>query len=152
MKFPTMVGPVTATYHGVLKAENKITGIANAQEFKMEGEFSATRYKLVWSDEFDQDGKPDPTKWTYETGFVRNQELQWYQPDNARCENGLLIIEARRERRKNPNYVAESDDWTKNREYAEYYVGQLADARSCKLGIWTFRDASPHRYATGPLA
>ena len=125
MKFQTMVGPVTATYHGALKAENKITGIANAQEFKMEGEFSATRYKLVWSDDFNQDGKPDPTKWTYETGFVRNQELQWYQPDNARCENGLLIIEARRERRKNPNYVAGSDDWTKNREYAEYTSASL---------------------------
>jgi hypothetical protein len=89
MKFQTTVGPVTGTYHGALEAENKITGIANAPEFKMEGEFSATRYKLVWSDEFNQDGKPDPKKWTYETGFVRNEELQWYQPDNTRCENGL---------------------------------------------------------------
>lgn len=125
MKFQTMVGPVTATYYGALKAENKITGIVNAQEFKMESEFSATRYKLVWSDEFNQDGKPDPKKWTYETGFVRNRELQWYQPDNARCENGFLIIEARRERKKNPNYVAGSDDWTKNREYAEYTSASL---------------------------
>ena len=104
MKFQTMVGPVTATYHGTRKAENKITGIVNAQEFKMEGGFSATRYKLVWSDEFNQDGKPDPKKWAFETGFVRNRELQWYQPDNARCADGLLIIEARRERIKNPNY------------------------------------------------
>jgi len=125
LKFQTMVGPVTATYHGTLKAENKITGVVNAQEFKMEGGFSATRYKLVWSDEFNQDGKPDPKKWTYETGFVRNQELQWYQPDNARCENGLLIIEARRERKKNPNYVVGSDDWTKDREYAEYTSASL---------------------------
>lgn len=125
MKFQTMVGPVTATYHGTRKAENKITGIVNAQEFKMEGGFSATRYKLVWSDEFNQDGKPDPKKWAFETGFVRNRELQWYQPDNARCEDGLLIIEARRERIKNPNYVAGSDDWTKDREYAEYTSASL---------------------------
>lgn len=54
-------------------------------------------WKLVWSDEFDKDGRPDPTKWTYETGFVRNEELQWYQPENAWCEKGLLIIEGRRE-------------------------------------------------------
>ena len=66
MKVQTMVGPVTATYYGALKAENKITGIVNAQEFKTESEFSATRFKLVWSDEFNQDGKPDPKKWTYQ--------------------------------------------------------------------------------------
>jgi beta-glucanase (GH16 family) len=77
-------------------------------------------WKLVWSDEFDKDGKPDPAKWTYETGFVRNQELQWYQPQNAWCEKGLLIIEGRRERAKNPNFEAGSAFWKTNREYAEY--------------------------------
>ena len=34
-------------------------------------------YKLVWADEFNKDGPPDPCNWTYERGFVRNQELQW---------------------------------------------------------------------------
>ena len=50
-------------------------------------------YVLVWADEFNADGRPDPNNWTYEHGFVRNEELQGYQPDNARCEKGLLIIE-----------------------------------------------------------
>ena len=77
-------------------------------------------WKLVWSDEFDKDGRPDPAKWTYETGFVRNQELQWYQPENAWCEKGLLIIEGRRERKKNPNFNPESRNWGASREYAEY--------------------------------
>ncbi len=77
-------------------------------------------WKLSWADEFNCDGKPDSAKWTYETGFVRNQELQWYQPENARCENGLLIIEGRRERKKNPNFEAGSPNWKLNREYAEY--------------------------------
>jgi beta-glucanase (GH16 family) len=76
-------------------------------------------WKLVWSDEFDKDGRPDHAKWTYETGFVRNQELQWYQPENAWCEKGMLIIEARRERKKNPNFQPDLRNWT-NREYAEY--------------------------------
>lgn len=40
-------------------------------------------YKLVWADEFSKDGKPDPKNWVFEKGFVRNKELQWYQPDNA---------------------------------------------------------------------
>jgi len=82
-------------------------------------------WKLVWSDEFDRDGRPDPAKWTYETGFVRNQELQWYQPENAWCEKGLLIIEARRERKSNPNFKAGNWNWQVNREYAEYTSASL---------------------------
>lgn len=77
-------------------------------------------YKLVWSDEFNKDGPPDSSNWTYEKGFVRNHELQWYQPENARCENGKLIIEARREEKPNPNYVEGSSDWRKNRELIQY--------------------------------
>jgi beta-glucanase (GH16 family) len=82
-------------------------------------------YMLAWADEFDRDGRPDPANWTYETGFVRNQELQWYQPDNARVENGMLIIEARRERKANANYQAGSSDWRRNREFAEYTSSSL---------------------------
>lgn len=61
---------------------------------------SSDGYKLVWADEFNKDGPPDPCNWTYERGFVRNEELQWYQPENARCQNGLLVIEGRREQSK----------------------------------------------------
>jgi len=75
---------------------------------------------LVWSDEFNTDGKPNAAFWKYDNGFVRNEELQWYQSDNANCKNGLLVIEARRERIVNPNYVAGSSSWKTNRRYAEY--------------------------------
>jgi beta-glucanase (GH16 family) len=75
---------------------------------------------LVWNDEFNIDGKPDPSSWRYETGFVRNQELQWYQQENANCANGLLIIEGRREQVKNPNYIAGGTNWKSGREFAEY--------------------------------
>jgi beta-glucanase (GH16 family) len=81
--------------------------------------------KLVWSDEFDRDGRPDARDWTDETGFVRNRELQWYQPENAWCRDGLLIIEARRERRRNPAYEPNSSDWRKGREYADYSSASL---------------------------
>jgi beta-glucanase (GH16 family) len=77
-------------------------------------------YKMVWADEFDKDGWPDTTNWGYEHGFVRNEELQWYQPENARCENGLLIIEARREEKPNPRYRAGSTSWRSNREKIAY--------------------------------
>lgn len=82
-------------------------------------------YKLVWNDEFDKDGDPDPTKWIFETGFVRNKELQWYQAKNASVKGGVLVIEGRRERVKNPDYVAGSKDWRKSREYAEYTSAAL---------------------------
>jgi beta-glucanase (GH16 family) len=77
-------------------------------------------YRLVWSDEFNVDGAPNPANWRFEQGFQRNEEAQWYQPDNARVQGGVLIIEARRERKANPNYQAGSSDWTTSRQYAEY--------------------------------
>ena len=85
-------------------------------------------YKLVWSDEFDKNGPPDSTKWRYEKGFVRNEELQWYQEDNARCEKGLLIIEARKESKTNPRYEAGSVDWKKNRPKIEYTSSSINTA------------------------
>jgi beta-glucanase (GH16 family) len=62
-------------------------------------------YRLVWSDEFDQKRWfADPSHWAYDvsrnrTGWV-NDELQYYaaqRRENSRIENGVLIIEARRE-------------------------------------------------------
>ncbi len=52
--------------------------------------------KMVFSDEFNVPGSPDSTRWFFETGYVRNGEMQYYTDGaNARCEDGLLIIEAR---------------------------------------------------------
>ncbi len=61
-------------------------------------------YHLVWSDEFDRDGLPDPAKWAYDTGMNKagwhNHELQYYsgaRKDNALVQGGRLVITARRE-------------------------------------------------------
>lgn len=80
----------------------------------------ASDCKLVWHDEFNKDGPPDPANWNYEHGFVRNNELQWYQPENAFCTNGLLVIEARREHKPNPDFVTNSTGWQTNRRWIEY--------------------------------
>ncbi len=76
-------------------------------------------YSLVWHDEFDIDGLPGKD-WSCEQGFQRNEELQWYQSDNASVSGGCLVIEGRRQQVANPNYVAGSGDWKLNRKYAEY--------------------------------
>lgn len=61
-------------------------------------------WTLVWSDEFNLDGLPDSAKWDYDTERNRigwfNGELQYYareRMENARVENGSLVITARRE-------------------------------------------------------
>lgn len=77
-------------------------------------------YELVWSDEFNTRGRPDTSKWGYEKGFVRNEELQWYQPENAYIKKGKLIIEARRETKANPNYSSDARDWRRSRKNIEY--------------------------------
>ncbi|HXC34754.1 MAG TPA: glycoside hydrolase family 16 protein [Candidatus Acidoferrales bacterium] len=86
---------------------------------------SANNWTLVWHDEFNKNGPPDPANWTYENGFVRNSESQWYQPENAYCTNGLLIIEARREHRRNPGYEPGSRDWRTSREWIAYTSASL---------------------------
>jgi len=57
-------------------------------------------WTLTWADEFESPGPPDPARWDYEEGFLRNQELQYYtraRAENARVEGGSLVIEARHE-------------------------------------------------------
>ncbi|GAB4018910.1 glycoside hydrolase family 16 protein [Spirosoma koreense] len=82
--------------------------------------------KLVWSDEFDNAGLPDSTKWAYEVGGNGwgNNELEYYtarRPENARIENGKLIIEARKETYQGNRYTSArlftrgKADWTYGR-------------------------------------
>jgi beta-glucanase (GH16 family) len=56
---------------------------------------------VVWSDEFNTDGAPDPAKWGYDIGAGGwgNQELQYYtsRADNAVVINGVLKITAKKE-------------------------------------------------------
>jgi beta-glucanase (GH16 family) len=81
---------------------------------------AANKYQLVWADEFETDGAPNPENWTFEHGFVRNHELQWYQPENTVCTNGTLVIEGRRERKPNPEYKPGSRNWRERRPFIEY--------------------------------
>lgn len=87
-------------------------------------------WKLVWSDEFDRDGLPDPAKWAGEEGFVRNHELQYYTTNrarNARVENGHLILEAHQERFPNAQYQTNAPvrRWQQRREQADYTSASL---------------------------
>jgi len=66
-------------------------------------------WQLVWSDEFDYEGLPDPDKWSYDIGYIANNEKQYYTEarlENARVEDGHLIIEARKESLEGFDYTS----------------------------------------------
>jgi beta-glucanase (GH16 family) len=105
-------------------------------------------YTLVWSDEFDAPGLPDPAKWGHDThankGGWYNNELQYYsgpRRENARVENGRLIIEARKERRASePDYGGQEYSSTRliTRGKGEWTYGfyEIRAKLPCGKGIW----------------
>jgi beta-glucanase (GH16 family) len=75
------------------------------------GPISAQDWKLSWFDEFNYQGNPDTTKWDCEFGRIRNNESQFYtrfRSDNARVENGYLVIEARSEEYEGAKHTSAS--------------------------------------------
>jgi beta-glucanase (GH16 family) len=67
---------------------------------------NSQNFKLVWSDEFNGKGAPDSAKWGYETGYVRNNELQYYTTStkNARQHKGNLEITVRKKKTEGHKY------------------------------------------------
>ncbi|HBI81649.1 MAG TPA: glycoside hydrolase family 1, partial [Bacteroidales bacterium] len=66
---------------------------------------------LAWNDEFNYTGLPAEDKWGYDVGGGGwgNNELQYYtnaRTENARVENGNLIIEARKEQYEDNEYTS----------------------------------------------
>lgn len=95
-------------------------------------------WKLVWADEFDYEGLPDPKKWDYEVGFVRNNEAQYYtraRKENARVENGMLVIEGRREKFPNPGYNAGAKGGSAAKPFADYTAASLITRKKAE---WKF--------------
>lgn len=67
-------------------------------------------YKLLWEDQFDQNGKPNPEIWQAEVGGhgFGNNESQFYTDrlDNAYVEDGILHIVAKKERYEHRDYTS----------------------------------------------
>ena len=101
---------------------------------------------LVWSDEFDEDGRPNASNWYYETGGHGwgNQELQFYtaaRSKNARVEDGSLIIEAHQESFSGSGYTStrllSRQEWTYGRFEASAI---LPSGRGTWPAIWMLPD------------
>lgn len=91
--------------------------------------------KLIWQDEFNENGKPNPKFWKFEKGFVRNEELQWYQEENANCQNGVLLIEGKKVQIPNPNFEEGNRNWRKNRSKINF---TSASIQTKGLQEWQF--------------
>jgi len=79
-------------------------------------------YKLIWNEEFNYSGKPDPKKWNHETGFIRNLEEQIYtkRKKNSKVRNGKLEITARKEEFRNKKYNPEIQNYRYNTQTSDY--------------------------------
>lgn len=103
-------------------------------------------YRLVWADEFSTPGLPDPANWTYDTKANRtgwyNNERQYYSADrleNARVEDGNLVIEARRETPDAPDSGGQA-----------YTSARLLSRQSWTYGIYEIRARIPCSRGTWP--
>lgn len=113
-----------------------------------------TELKLVWSDEFNYTGLPDSAKWNYDVGGQGwgNQELQFYTEkrlENARVENGSLIIEARKEPWQGMKFTS-ARLVTKGK--AEWQYGKIAVRATLPRGrgswpaVWMLGATTPLRW------
>ena len=71
---------------------------------------NSNQWKLVWSDEFDYQGKPDPSKWTHDIWPAKkvNNEDQTYTDNlkNVQVKDGNLVITADKETYANAEYTS----------------------------------------------
>ncbi len=113
------------------------------------GTASAQDWQLVWSDEFDYNGAPDESKWTFQTGGNGwgNNELQHYTTrlDNARVDGEHLVIEARKEDYGGNAYTSarlnSSESWT----YGRYEIrAKLPTGRGTWPAIWMLYSEAPY--------
>ena len=69
---------------------------------------NANEWRLVWSDEFNYEGRLDAAKWAYDKGPGRRDEVGYFTDrlKNVRVENGVLVLEAHKEVYTNKGEVA----------------------------------------------
>ena len=131
-------------------SEPPVVPPSNCKSAGYEYDFNDLTYELVWSDEFDVDGKPDPEKWSYDVGGNGwgNRELQYYtNGDNVEVKDGKLIIEARKET-IGPNNFTSTRLVSRNKGDWRYgkieVVAKLPDVLGSWSAIWMLPTVSQY--------
>ena len=94
---------------------------------------------LLWADEFNGSGLPDPAKWGYEVGFIRNSEKQYYtlsRTQNVRQEAGCLIIESLKEDFQEASYTSASINTLNKQSFAGDFRIEISAKLPQGKGIW----------------
>ncbi len=94
--------------------------------------------KPTWADEFDKDGLPDTTKWSYELGDNGwgNHELEYYtKGKNAIVSNGVLHIVARKQNVGKAQYTS-TRMVTKNKANFLYGRFEIKAKLPTGAGLW----------------
>ncbi len=144
---------VVGAYLGLANIDGKPDSIMETQN----------DYQLVWSDEFDYEGLPNPEKWSYDIGDAcdkpagcgwGNHELQYYTDaveKNARVRDGHLTIQVHKEKIANSNYSSarlvtkNKGDWM----YGKIDIkAQLPPGKGVWSAIWML--SSEDRYKGWP--
>ena len=96
---------------------------------------------MVWSEEFNAPGAPDPGKWNYDIGTGSggwgNSELQYYtnRPENVIVSNGTLKIIARREAFSGSAFTSTRMQ-TKNKFSTKYGKIEVRAKLPAGVGTW----------------
>ncbi|MEN8156091.1 MAG: family 16 glycosylhydrolase [Bacteroidota bacterium] len=101
---------------------------------------TAQCYELVWAEEFNHDGLPDPAIWNFETGAGGwgNNELQYYKAEdtsNVCVKNGALVITAKRENYGGAAYTS-GRITTRNKFEVQYGKIEASIRLPYGQGIW----------------
>jgi beta-glucanase (GH16 family) len=106
----TFTTPGVTTYTVKVAAIGINASITKDVQLTVLNSFDENFTDLVWSDEFNVDGAPDPSHWGYNTGGNGwgNNELQYYTTDlsNAAVQDGKLKITLKKENYMGMGYTS----------------------------------------------
>lgn len=129
----------TNTYSVTVTAVS-LTGLTTAQTFEITVTVTGAG-GLMWSDEFNTDGAPDPAKWGYDigngSGGWGNGELQYYtnRAENVIVQGGVLKINAIKELYSGYDYTS-ARILTKDKFVFKYGKVEISAKLPAGVGTW----------------
>lgn len=115
---------------------------------------NAQNWNLIWQDEFDYSGAPDPAKWNYtiwNPGMVNN-EYQAYtdRSENVRVQDGALVIEGRRDWGNGHEYTSGriNSAWKGSFTYGRMEARMILPGGSGTWPAFWMMPDDPYKYAT----
>jgi beta-glucanase (GH16 family) len=133
--FPVFIGLFSSCKKNMIPLANDETSYLPSKPI----EYEIDKSNLIWEDDFLVDGKPDPSKWSYDLGGHGwgNQELQNYtnSENNAYVKNGLLGITAIKEN-SGTNQYSSARLVSKNK--GDFLYGRIEVRAKLPVGVGTW--------------